>query len=50
LVTDATKLTKKGKTITLADVKVGDHVIGKSSKNADGKAEAILIMVSGEAN
>jgi hypothetical protein len=50
LVTDATKLTKLGKTITLADIKVGNHVIGKSSKNADGKAEAILIMVSGESN
>lgn len=50
LVTDATKLTKKGKPITLADIKVGDHVIGKSNKNADGKAEAILVMVSGEAN
>jgi hypothetical protein len=50
LVTDTTKLTKKGKPITLADIKVGDHVIGKSSKNADGKAEALLVMVSDEAN
>jgi hypothetical protein len=50
LVTDATKITKLGKTITLADIKVGNHVIGKSKKNADGKAEAILVMVSGESN
>jgi hypothetical protein len=50
LVTDATKITKLGKTITLADIKVGNHVIGMSKKNADGKAEAILVMVSGESN
>ena len=48
LVTDATKLTKLGKPITLADIKVGDHVHGKTSKNAEGKAEAINIAVGGE--
>lgn len=48
LVTDTTKLTKLGKPITLADIKVGDHVHGKTSKNAEGKAEALNITVGGE--
>ena len=42
-VTDATKLTKEGKAIKLADLKVGDEVHGTSRVTFDGKTEAITV-------
>lgn len=48
LVTDATKITRKGDTIELKDIKVGDQVRGKTRKNADGKTEAINVAAIGE--
>jgi len=48
LVSDSTKLTKKGNSIELKDIKAGDHVRGKTRKNADGKTEAINVAVLGE--
>lgn len=48
LVSDSTKLTKKGDAIQLKDIKAGDHVHGTTRKNAEGKTEAINVMVVGE--
>lgn len=45
LVSDATKLKKEGKAITLAELKVGDQVHGKTRQNSEGKLEAIHIEV-----
>ena len=47
-VTDTTKITKTGKEIKLADIKVGDQVHGKAHKTAEGKTTAIKIEVGGE--
>src|SRR5207247_7424104 len=44
-VTDTTKLTKSGKTIKLADIKVGEEVHGTSRVTFDGKTEAITVKV-----
>ena len=44
-VTDATKLTKEGKAIKLADLKVGQEVHGTSRVTFDGKTEAITLKV-----
>lgn len=45
LVSDATKLKKEGKEITLAELKVGDQVHGKTRQNSEGKLEAIHVEV-----
>ena len=45
VVNDNTKITKEGKSITLADIAVGDEVHG-TSQLAGGKAEAITLTVS----
>src|SRR5262245_34045736 len=45
VVTDSTKLMKEGKTITLADIKVGDLVHGRTRQNADGKSEAVSVTI-----
>lgn len=45
VVTDSTKLSKEGKTITLADIKVGDLAHGKTRQNADGKSEAVSVTI-----
>lgn len=48
LITETSKLTKQGKPITFADIKVGDHVHGKIRKNNEGKSEALNVTVGGE--
>lgn len=48
LVSDSTELTKNGDPLELKDIKVGNHVRGKTRENADGKTEAINIAVVGE--
>jgi hypothetical protein len=40
-----TKLTKDGKTIMLADIKVGDQVHGLAAQSPDGKKQASKLMV-----
>jgi hypothetical protein len=43
-ITDSTKLTKTdGTTITLADIKAGDHVHGAYDTAPDGKLEALTV-------
>jgi hypothetical protein len=48
LVSDTTRLTKDGKAITLADIKVGDYVHGHSHTLLTGKTEALSVVVGKE--
>jgi len=44
-ITASTKLTKTGKTITLAEIAVNDRVHGLAKSTEDGKNEATTVMV-----
>jgi len=44
-ITASSKLTKADKTITLADIKVGDSVHGTTRQTVDGRVEALTVRV-----
>jgi hypothetical protein len=46
--TDATKLTKAGKTIKLDQIMAGDEVNGTTRQTFDGKTEAVMVKVGKE--
>ena len=44
-ITASSKLTKADKTVTLADIKVGDSVHGTTKQTVDGRVEALTVRV-----